>query len=254
VAVDSAGNAYVAGQTASANFPVTAGAFQAALDGGNDVFVAKLTATGAALTYSTFIGGAFDDFGYGIAADSAGNAYVTGNTDSKNFPSTADAFQPALASAFDAFFLELSSDGSTLGYSTYLGGVGFDVGQGVAYTSGGKAYVGGSTASFNFPTTGSAAVPANPGGNDAFVVQFDMNASADAGSTGDSGNPAPDAGPRADAGAPPDAGGGGDAGPNTGSSGCGCQSTVPLGAEALFLALLMMGGAGQRLARRRRHS
>jgi MYXO-CTERM domain-containing protein len=239
VAVDPAGNAYVAGQTASPNFPVTASALQATLDGGNDAFVAKLNASGAALTYSTFIGGGFDDFAYGVAADSAGNAYVTGNTDSKNFPATADAFQPGLAASFDAFFLQVSADGSQLGYSTYLGGVGFDVGQGIAFVPPGKVYLGGSTASFNFPSTGSAAVPANPGGNDAFVVQFDMNASADSGSTVDSGNPTPDGGTPPDSGSPPDAGS--DAG--TGSSSCGCQSSPPLGLGALVLALLLAAGS-----------
>src|SRR5206468_4241497 len=95
IAVDAAGNAYVAGFTSSPNFP-TASPFQANGDGFGDAFVTKLNAAGSALLYSTYLGGSGEDGGLGIAVDAAGNAYVTGFTGSANFP-TASPFQPALA-------------------------------------------------------------------------------------------------------------------------------------------------------------
>ena len=80
------------GYTDSADFPTTAGAFDTTFNGGADAFVTKLDASGAALGYSTYLGGSGDDYGYGIAVDGAGSAYVTGYTDSANFPTTAGAF------------------------------------------------------------------------------------------------------------------------------------------------------------------
>ena len=94
IAVDTAGNAYVTGYTTSTDFPTTAGAFQTTFGGGNDdAFVTKLNPTGTALVYSTYLGGTGYDQGAAIAVDTAGNAYVTGYTDSTDFPTTAGAFQ-----------------------------------------------------------------------------------------------------------------------------------------------------------------
>ena len=93
IAVDSSGNAYVTGYTNSTNFPVTPGAFQATFGGFDDVFVTKVNATGTALLYSTYLGGTGFEQGNGIAVDSSGNAYVTGYTESPNFPVTPGAFQ-----------------------------------------------------------------------------------------------------------------------------------------------------------------
>ena len=87
IAVDSSGNAYITGFTASSNFP-TKGPVQPSNAGGDDVFVTKLNPTGTALVYSTYLGGSNSDVGNGIAVDSAGNAYVTGSTTSANFPTT----------------------------------------------------------------------------------------------------------------------------------------------------------------------
>ena len=107
IAVDSSGNAYVTGWTNSWNFP-TANALQAALGGSYDAFVAKLDATGSALVYSTYLGGISNDYGYGIAVDSSGNAYVTGRTNSaENFP-TANALQAAFGGLWDAFVAKIS--------------------------------------------------------------------------------------------------------------------------------------------------
>jgi hypothetical protein len=104
IAVNSLGEAYVTGSTISMNFPVTAGASQSAFGGGvTDAFVTKLNAAGSALLYSTYLGGTANDDGVGIALDPAGNAYVTGQTGSTNFPTTPGAFQPSFSGGGDAF-------------------------------------------------------------------------------------------------------------------------------------------------------
>ena len=96
IAVDSAGNAYVTGSTSATDFP-TKNAFQATAGGGHgDAFVTKLNATGSALVYSTYLGGSGQDYATGIAVDGSGDAYVTGNTDSTNFPTTPGSLQPVL--------------------------------------------------------------------------------------------------------------------------------------------------------------
>ncbi len=150
IALDGAGNAYVTGVTSSSDFPA-ANAAQAAYGGGNDAFVAKLNATGTALLYSTFLGGSGDDAGRGIAVRSDGSASLTGTTTSANFP-LASAYQSVFGGGADAFVTTLSAAGS-LSSSTYLGGSGNDYGYGIALDSAGDAYVAGSTASTNFPTT-----------------------------------------------------------------------------------------------------
>ena len=163
IAVDPAGNAYVAGWTTSVNFP-TASPLQAGNAGGTyDAFVAKLSPSGTVL-YSTYLGGNAWDFGFGIAVDASGNAYVSGFTHSTNFPTTPGAFQTAyrgsLADCPDpqcghAFVAKLNPTGSALVYSTYLGGGGGapDAAFGIAVDSSGSAYVAGWTASPDFPVT-----------------------------------------------------------------------------------------------------
>ncbi len=168
IAVDSTGNAYVTGSTGSANFP-TKNPFQGVSAGNFDAFVTKLSPTGSALVYSTYLGGNSVDAAYGIALDSAGNAYVTGYTHSTTFP-TKNPFQPA--HAFDAFVTKLSPTGSALVYSTYLGGSnGSDIGYGIAVDSTGHAYVSGQTNSTNFPTKNPFQA-ANAGNYDAFVTKL----------------------------------------------------------------------------------
>ena len=183
IAVDSSGNAYVTGLATSFDFP-TANAFQPAhaADGGlKDAFVAKFNAAGSALLYSTYIGGGGNDFGFGIAVDSSGNAYVTGQTASSNFP-TVNAFQAAIGSSggnSDAFVTKLNATGSALVYSTYLGGGGGDIGFGIAVDSSGNAYMTGRTSSSNFPTANAfQAAHAAAGTNDAFVTKLNAAGSA----------------------------------------------------------------------------
>jgi hypothetical protein len=211
VAADSSG-IYIAGFTASSNFPTTAGAFMEgpAIGGAGcvgvgceDAFVTKLAANGSGLVYSTYLGGMDADRAYGIALDAAGNAYVTGFTSSTDFPVTATtAFQtvfdpgttctrrdsgPAPAPCDDAFVTVLNSDGTDLIYSTYLGSADEDYGKAVAVDGDGNVYVTGYTNSTSFPVTTST-----PGGGtcqgetatypcgDAFVAKFNPAAQSGA--------------------------------------------------------------------------
>ena len=157
IAIDSSGNAYVTGQTASTLFPTVAGAYSTSNKGGFDVFVSKLAPDGSSLMYSTYIGGDGNDSGNAIAVDGSGNAFVAGGTtvpSSTSFPTTPGAFQTAFQGGnVDAFVLELASSGGSLVFSTYLGGNGDDVANGIAIDTTG-VYVVGSTRSTNFPLQG----------------------------------------------------------------------------------------------------
>ncbi|MBA3620109.1 MAG: SBBP repeat-containing protein [Acidothermales bacterium] len=160
IAIDGSGSAYVTGDTESDTFTTTPGAFDQSYNGAGDAFVAKLNPAGA-LAYSTYLGGGDFDSGEGIAVDRSGSAYVTGQTDSTDFPR-----KNALAEDLDgtdAFVTKLNPAGTgpaDLVYSTYLGGGGFDgpaSGQGIAIDGSGGAYVTGATESTDFPTTEDAA-------------------------------------------------------------------------------------------------
>ena len=191
IAVDSSGNAYVTGQTYSKDFP-TVNPFQASLKGSVNAFVSKLNSTGSALVYSTYLGGSTIEWGAGIALDSAGNAYVTGYTQSTDFP-TANPFQATCGSCTslpDAFVSKLNPAGSALVYSTYLGGSNSDQGGGIAVDSSGNAYVAGFTNSSDFPTANPLQGSLNGGQyslcnamfgvvcHDAFVAELNASGSA----------------------------------------------------------------------------
>ncbi|HKP93215.1 MAG TPA: SBBP repeat-containing protein [Chthoniobacterales bacterium] len=180
IAVDSSGNAYVAGEENSTNFP-TANAIQATYGGGGtDAFVAKINAAGSALVYSTYLGGGAQDSGEGIKADASGNAYVAGFTQSTNFP-TANAIQPVNGGTTitqDAFVTKINATGSALVYSTYLGGTGGEIAFGIAVNGAGEAYVAGSTASAtSFPVMDAIQCERN-GGQDLFITKFNAAGSA----------------------------------------------------------------------------
>ncbi len=170
IAVDSGGNAYVAGVTNSTNFPVTTGALQPAYDGSQDAFAAKINAAGSALVYSTYLGGSSFDWANGIAADSGGNAYVGGYTLSADFP-IAGGIQTALAGLYDAFITKLNPSGSALLYSTYYGGTRADTANALAVDSSGNIFVGGQTSSFDLPLQG-AIETSNSGGSTGWVMRL----------------------------------------------------------------------------------
>ncbi len=176
IAIDGSGDAYVTGKTDSSNFPTTTSAFQKS---GASMFVTKLNATGAALVYSTYLGGGFDDIGYGIAVDGLGNAYITGQTNSSSFPTTTGAFHTTYyGGTDDAFVTKLNASGTALIYSTYLGGSNTDVGFGIALDGSGNAYVTGYTLSTNFPTTTGAFQTTSGGYYDTFVTKLNANGTA----------------------------------------------------------------------------
>jgi sugar lactone lactonase YvrE len=210
VALDAPGDAYVIGVTSSTDFPTSTGAYQttnnAAANLGTNVFVSKLDPTLSTLMYSTYIGGSgiastasnsgVGDFGTGIAIDTARNAYITGATESRDFPVTSDAFQsgPRNAQIVDSgFFTEVNSTGSALQYSTYLGGSGAGAYGGTEYSyfqgdffydialdGAANAYLTGYAYSYDFPVTKNALQTVNnagggPGGN-SFIAKFGATA------------------------------------------------------------------------------
>jgi hypothetical protein len=165
IAVDTLGNAYVAGDTFSTNFPTHIPLFPllnhgALANGSDDAFVSKLNPTATAFVYSTYLGGSFSDFANGITVDGSGNAYITGETRSTDFPATPGSFQPkcgtdqncnaAGGSVFsDAFVTKINAGGTLVGYATYLGGSSDDTGIAIAVDSSGNAYVTGETTHTN---------------------------------------------------------------------------------------------------------
>ncbi len=180
MAIDAGGNMYLTGYTHSTDFPIKS-AVQGTYPGGTwDAFVTKLNAAGSAIVYSTYLGGSTYDVGVGIAVDATGNAYVTGYTQSTNFP-TAAPFQAANAGGSDAFVAKLNSSGALV-YSTYLGGTLSEQANHIAVDTSGNAYITGSTSSTNFPTH-TPIQAANAGASDAFVTKLNAAGSALAYST-----------------------------------------------------------------------
>jgi hypothetical protein len=171
IAIDSAGAAYIIATTYSPDFP-TVNAFQPAKNGDRDAVVAKLSADGSRLIYSTYLGGSSYESGTSIAVDFVGAAYIAGDTGSFDFP-IANAFQPALMgdSNDDAFVAKLAPDGSGLLYSTYLGSTLGDFARDIAVDSLGAAYVVGVTEyAPDFPIVNP--LPGTVGGTDAFVSKL----------------------------------------------------------------------------------
>ena len=173
--VDSTNVSYVAGYTNSSDFPTTVGAFDTTYNGvvSYDPFVLKLNAAGSALSYSTYLGGSYADYVYGLDVDSSGCAYVVGYTYATDYPTTAGAWDTTHNGGwYDAFITKLASNGGSLSYSTYLGGSSDDYGYGIALDSNNNAYVTGETYSTNFSVTGGAYSGSNAGGFDAFVTKL----------------------------------------------------------------------------------
>jgi photosystem II stability/assembly factor-like uncharacterized protein len=154
IAIDGGGNAYVTGY-ASGTFPTTAGSYQPTLASEFDCFVTKLNPTGSALVYSTFYGGNDFEEAVAIAVDGAGNAYVSGDSSSRNLATTPGAVQTNNGGGVDQFVIRLNPSGSSLGYATYLGGGGSEIALGLALDSANNIYLGGETSSFNYPQVNS---------------------------------------------------------------------------------------------------
>jgi hypothetical protein len=172
IALDSDGNAYVTGYTDSSDFSTLPGTYDAGAREYQDIFVSKIDASGDSLLYSSFIGGAEYDSGQAIAVDGAGCAYVTGVTYSSDFPTTSGAFDTLYNATGDAFVAKLSEDGTSLVYSTFLGGGHDEEGNGIVVDAEGQAYVAGYTWSAGFPVTPGAFCNRSNGDSDAFVVKL----------------------------------------------------------------------------------
>ncbi len=176
IAVDSTGNIYVAGNTNSADFPTTAGAYQTSRGGLSAAFVTKLNDSGSALLFSTYLGGTGGDNTVGVTVDSGFNAYVTGSANSSSFPTTAGAKQTAFGGGgSDAFLTKLSFDFGSLVYSTFLGGTGDDSGYRVAVDAAGNAFVTGFTRSNDFPASQGVTRSSSGGDSAAFVAKLSPN-------------------------------------------------------------------------------
>jgi photosystem II stability/assembly factor-like uncharacterized protein len=177
VAVDAEGSAYLTGQTFSGDYP-TVNPLQPARSGsGADAFVTKFTPSGASLSYSTYLGGTLEDMAWGIALDTTRNIYVTGFTRSMDFP-TMNPIQPANGgTGRDAFVSKINAAGSSLAYSTYLGGAFAEEAADIAVNATGEAYVTGFTASANFPLV-NPLQPSNGNSTDAFITKVNASGSA----------------------------------------------------------------------------
>lgn len=171
--VDQQGNAYVTGNTRSANFPLQSPLPNAQFAGNTDGFISKVSAAGQDLFYSTFVGGNLDDSVNGVAVDSAGNAYIAGETSSDNFPTTTNPYQKDLKGLADMFATKLNPSGNQLLYSTYVGE--FDAeerAQAVAVDTAGNIIIAGFTTTFAFPTTEGAYDRTFNGATDIILVQL----------------------------------------------------------------------------------
>ena len=187
IAIDAAGNAYITGTTKSSNFPVTGSAFDRTLNippncprcatDNTDGFVTKLNASGSALVYSTYLGGTEYDSPRGIAVDAGGNAYVTGETLSPDYPTTTGAFDRTYGGNYDMFVTKLNASGSALAYSTFLGGTQVHNGERVAVDAAGNAYVTGFSSSLDFPTTAGAFDRTNNGDFDVTLTKLNQSGS-----------------------------------------------------------------------------
>jgi hypothetical protein len=179
IAVDSTGSVYVAGYTDSTDFPLAVlGSLPA---GATHIFVAKLDPTGSNLVYADYVGGNSQDYGYALVLDSANDVYVTGSTASSDFP-VVNPYQGSYPGSFNAFLTKISADGSSLLYSTYLGGNGSDIPSTVGIDSSGEVFVAGNTSSSNFPVANAyqASVSPNQGGmsgNYGFLTKFSTDGS-----------------------------------------------------------------------------
>ena len=180
IAIDGGGNVYVTGETVSPNFPTTPGAYATSYKRAfRDVFISKFDNGLTRLTASTFLGGQANDYGKAIAVDAIGNVYVTGNTVSKDFPTTPNAYDTSPNGDSDVFVSMFNSGLSNLLMSTFQGGSRSDIGNSIAVGPGGYVYVVGETLSLDFPTTPGAYDTSYHRCEDVFVSRFNVGLSVD---------------------------------------------------------------------------
>ena len=164
------------------NYPTTNGAFDTTHNGKSDVFITKLSPTGSSLIYSTFIGGSGDDIGNSVAIDSSVNIYISGWTEDStiDYPATSEAYDPTHNGDIDVFVTKLNSAGSSLVYSTFLGGSGWDYGSDIAIDPNNNACINGHTEDHinNFPITNNAYDRSNNGKTDVFVTKLNSAGSS----------------------------------------------------------------------------
>jgi hypothetical protein len=178
ITIDNLSNAYITGQSNSPNYDITTGAYQTTLQGGTDIIITKLNASGTALVYSTFIGGSNNDVGMGIILDNNLNVYVTGYTESSDYPTTTGAYQTSSGGSRDVILSKLNTTGSALIYSTYIGGSNMDTGSNLALDNNGDVYIAGYTTSTNYPTVAGGYQVSKDALNDAFVTKINASGTA----------------------------------------------------------------------------
>ncbi|QDU67595.1 hypothetical protein [Engelhardtia mirabilis] len=166
---------WIVGETESADFPVTPGAFDIVKGDFEDAFVARVSADGTLLDWATFLGGNNSDRAVAITVEATGRSYLVGTTSSTDFPVTPGVGQPGPAGGSDAFVAKLSASGASLLVSTYFGGSNADEGTGVVTGFGGELIVAGTTRSDDIPTSVAAVQPARAGGDDGFIARLSAN-------------------------------------------------------------------------------
>jgi len=173
IAVNSSGNTFVTGETASDDFPIVNCSIDTfCVNGDFEAFISKFSPDGSTLEYSCYLGGSTHDAGNDISIDEDGNAFVTGNTGSEDFPITSDAYDTSYNGGGDVFVAKISSSVGSLLYSTYLGGDSTDNPGAIVVDVSGSAYVAGATSSIDFPTTDGAYDTSHNGNKDIFVTKL----------------------------------------------------------------------------------
>lgn len=176
ISVDAGGNAYVTGETWSANYPTQTGP-DLTYNGGVDAFVTKLNPAGNGLVFSGFLGGGNEELGTGVAPDSNGNAYVTGRTQSTDFPTTVGPYLTYNGGYYDAFVTKVAANGAALLYSGFLGGTAWEEATDIALDANDNAYVTGGTGSSDFPVLVGPGLTYG-GSADAFVTKVNAAGTA----------------------------------------------------------------------------
>lgn len=175
--VDNSGNVYITGYTESDDFPMVA-PISGSYAGGGDAFITKINASGSSLVYSTYLGGSLRDGSHGvIVVDNSGNAYISGGTESNDFPTASALYESYEGGSSDAFITKIDASGSSLVYSTYLGGSGYDRVNGLAVDTDGNAYVAGFTNSADFPVVAALYENYEGGLSDVFIAKIDNSGS-----------------------------------------------------------------------------